>query len=70
MLRKKQKNFKVSNLTDFEFTELARRWNTSNTETLTIIVDRVYRAEFAVDGQLPTLSELAATVNEDRLEEP
>lgn len=44
---KKQINFRASDLTARQLEELAQLWGTSQTETITVAIDRVYRQEMA-----------------------
>ncbi len=52
---KQQVNFRASDLTTSQLDWLMSKWGTSQTETLTVVVDRVYRQEFAM--KLKTLSQ-------------
>jgi hypothetical protein len=42
---KAQLNLRVSDLTRRQLDELSQRWGTTQTETLTVIIDRIYREE-------------------------
>ena len=42
---KQQLNIRASQLTIDQLAELCQWWNTNRTETITVAVDRVYRAE-------------------------
>lgn len=46
---KQQINFRASDLAAHELDWLMQRWGTSQTETLTVALDRVYRAENAMN---------------------
>lgn len=48
---KAQINFRASDLTERQLTALEERWGTSRTETLTIVIDRVFREESNMDYQ-------------------
>jgi len=44
-MTKKQISLRISDLTARQLEELAERWGTTQTETITVVVDRVYRQE-------------------------
>lgn len=44
-MTKKQISLRISDLTARQLAELAERWGTTQTETITVVVDRVYRQE-------------------------
>lgn len=44
-MAKQQINFRASDLTARQLAELSERWGTTQSETITIIVDRMYREE-------------------------
>lgn len=44
-MAKEQLNARVSNLTRRQLDELSERWGTTQTETLTVIIDRMYQQE-------------------------
>lgn len=44
-MAKKQINIRASDLTLKQLEELMKRWGTSQTETLTVIIDRAHREE-------------------------
>ena len=46
---KKQINIRASDLTARQLDHLMRRWGTSQTETLTLVIDRIFRQETAMD---------------------
>lgn len=56
-MAKERINLRVSNLTLHQLEELQARWNTSKTETITMIIDRAYQQEtrsFHPMSNLPT----------------
>lgn len=44
-MAKQQLNARVSDLTRRQLDELGKRWGTTQTETLTVIIDRIYQKE-------------------------
>jgi hypothetical protein len=44
-VKKEQINFRASVLTTQQLKELASMWGTSQTETITVAIDRIYRQE-------------------------
>ena len=46
---KQQINFRASDLTAQQLDWLMSKWGTSQTETMTVVVDRVYRQESVID---------------------
>lgn len=44
-MAKQQLNARISNLTRTQLDDLSQRWGTTQTETLTVIIDRMYQQE-------------------------
>jgi hypothetical protein len=48
---KQQINFRASGLTARQLNELAQRWGTTQSETLTVCIDRIYQQEMSMEQQ-------------------
>lgn len=52
-MAKEQLNLRVSDLTRRQLDELGRLWGTTQTETITVIIDRTFREEFPMNIRKP-----------------
>jgi hypothetical protein len=59
---KHQINFRASDLTIRQLEALMRSWGTSQTETLTVVIDRIYQQEIA------TMTTITATSQQDAID--
>jgi hypothetical protein len=70
---KQQINFRASELTARQLDWLMARWGTSQTETLTVVIDRMYQQEIDLSATLAQAQDVARealamlkSVNDDR----
>ena len=56
---KQQINFRASDLTTRQLEALMQFWGTSQTETLTVVIDRVYKQEKRTMNSKPTMIRIA-----------
>lgn len=54
--QKQVSSFRLSKLTIRQLDSLAREWGTSKTETLALVVDRVYKTETLADDLAASVS--------------
>lgn len=64
-MAKTQLNARVSDLTKQQLEELGSRWGTTQTETLTVIIDRMYRQETKIMTKVA--SEIITTDDLDKI---
>lgn len=65
-MAKEQLNARISALTRRQLDELEKRWGTTQTETLTVIIDRMYRQEIGTMS-IRVASEVITTDNTEKI---